>query len=378
MLRACDGAATAGRATTCASCWSSARDRAAQAFAAKLEDHRELGLRVIGFLDDDPAVRPAEPLALPRAARRPRDDPPRAGRRRGRDLPAVLAVGPDRRDHAGSARRRARSSGSRWTSSTARSRVGPRRGARRDAGLLARLGPGPRARARRQAVARHRRRRRVGLVVLQPAPRSSIAVAIALDDGRPGPLPPGPGRPPRPTVRGRQVPVDARRRRGAAAPSSRTATRSTGHAFKMTDDPRVTRVGRFLRRTQPRRAAAAVERAARRDEPRRAATAAARRGRRLRPVAPPPAVDEARHHRPVAGPRRAASPTSTAGSRPTSSTSTAGRSGSTSRSSLRTIPAAVRGTMSDHSYRRRRRSPARNPDRAQHRRRRVARILALP
>ena len=110
----------------------------------------------------------------------------------------------------------------------------------------------------------------------------------------------------------------------------------------MTNDPRVTRDRPLPAQDEHRRAAPAVERAARRDEPRRAAAAPVRRRRRLRRLAPPPPVDEARHHRPVADRRHAPRPASTDGSRRTSSTSTAGRSGSTSGSSLDTIPALLR------------------------------------
>ena len=74
--------------------------------------------------------------------------------------------------------------------------------------------------------------------------------------------------------------------------------------FKITEDPRVTRVGEAAPPHLARRAAAAVQRAARRDEPRGPAPAGDRRGRagpRPRPPAPAP---DARHDRPVAGARR--------------------------------------------------------------------------
>ena len=87
----------------------------------------------------------------------------------------------------------------------------------------------------------------------------------------------------------------------------------SGRAFKVTNDPRLTRSGAVPAPHRPRRAAPAVERAARRDEPGRATAAAAQRGRRLRRVASAAAVDEAGHHRPVAGSARDASPTSIAG-----------------------------------------------------------------
>ena len=50
-------------------------------------------------------------------------------------------------------------------------------------------------------------------------------------------------------------------------------------ASKIDKDPRVTKVGRFLRKYQPRRASAVVQRAARRDEPRGSAAPRHRRGR---------------------------------------------------------------------------------------------------
>ena len=75
-----------------------------------------------------------------------------------------------------------------------------------------------------------------------------IAIAIALDGGRPGPVPPGARRPPRAAVPRRQVPVDgvdAEARRAELADRNEIS----GRAFKVDDDPRITAVGRFLRRT---------------------------------------------------------------------------------------------------------------------------------
>ena len=55
---------------------------------------------------------------------------------------------------------------------------------------------------------------------------------------------------------------------------------ASGPVFKIADDPRITPVGRFLRRTLDRRAAAALQRAARRHVAGRPAPAAAARRRR--------------------------------------------------------------------------------------------------
>ena len=62
-----------------------------------------------------------------------------------------------------------------------------------------------------------------------------------------GPLPPAAHRPGRAAVHDAQVPHDGRRRRGPKR-SCASSTRPVG-LFKIADDPRVTRVGRLLRRT---------------------------------------------------------------------------------------------------------------------------------
>ena len=124
----------------------------------------------------------------------------------------------------------------------------------------------------------------VGAGVRAAAPRAAARrrspLAIKLTSRGPGALPPAPHRPRRPAVPDAQVPHD-----GTTAPTQRKAelrhlNEAQRAVFKIADDPRVTRVGRFLRRTVARRAAAAVERAAGRDEPRRPAPAGPRRGRR--------------------------------------------------------------------------------------------------
>ena len=300
-------------------------------FAAKLEAHRELGLRVIGFLDDSDDLRPSRPpgassgkldrleeilhsrvvdevaICLPfsqwtlidaiahlceeegKIVRIPMDVLDRAisaGRVEELDGTPVFSLvsGPDR------------------ALALAAKRAPRRRRVRRRAG---RPEPGPAGRSRSRS-----RSTTAGPILFRQT-------AIGLH-GRP--------------FRVRQVPVDGRDAEERLAELEHR-NEIKGRAFKITDDPRVTRVGRFLRRTSLDELPQLLERPARRDEPGRPAAAAAGRGRRLRPVAPPAAVDEARHHRPVAGPRPARARTSTAGSQPTSSTSTAGRSGWTSRSS---------------------------------------------
>ena len=78
-----------------------------------------------------------------------------------------------------------------------------------------------------------------------------------------------------------------RGRRRAARTTLERANEASGALFKIRDDPRVTRVGRFLRRLLARRDAERAQRAARRDVARRPAAAAAPRLRAARAVAPP-------------------------------------------------------------------------------------------
>ena len=68
-----------------------------QAFAATMESHRELGLRIVGFLDDDPSF--AEGARWPWAgqARRHREGAPGARRRRGRHRAALQPMAVHRR-----------------------------------------------------------------------------------------------------------------------------------------------------------------------------------------------------------------------------------------------------------------------------------------
>ncbi len=200
------------------------RGPAGQAFARKLEDHRELGLRVLGFLDDSSDVRAAEPVGVPRPARRPRGRAAHAGHRRGRDLPPVLAVEPDRRDRAP-----VRGGGQDRPDPDGRPR--PRRhrrsdgGTRRDAGLLARLGSGSRARPRGQASGRPRCVVRCGSRAAEPVParrsplRSGSATAVRCSSGSAASAS---------TVGSSTSSSSDRcgRRRGSASPTSRISTRS--------------------------------------------------------------------------------------------------------------------------------------------------------
>ncbi len=90
--------------------------------------------------------------------------------------------------------------------------------------------------------------RRLLLALLSPL-LLVIAIAILLDSGRPVLF-----RQRRAGKEGEpftdaQVPHHGRRRRGAARRAGRPATASTSPSSRSADDPRVTRVGRFLRRT---------------------------------------------------------------------------------------------------------------------------------
>ena len=76
-----------------------------------------------------------------------------------------------------------------------------------------------------------------------------------------------------------------------------------GAIFKISEDPRVTRVGRFLRKFSHRRAAAALERPKRRDEPRWPATSPPPRHRAAPGLAQAPPRRSAGYHRPLAGQR---------------------------------------------------------------------------
>ena len=218
-----------------------------QAFARKVEDHRELGLEVMGFLDDDASIAlPARwrllgaledieqilrtqvvdevAICLPFSLW----DKVDAITRFCEDQGKIVRVPMDVLDRAFA--------------------IGSRGGPRRDTGLLARERSRPGAWASRSSASSTSSIAAVGLVVLSPV-LALIAVAIGID-GRPAdPLPPDrgsgctDGRSPS-TSSGRCC-----RTPRSGSPRWPASARSTVPAFKMDDDPRITRWGRFLRRT---------------------------------------------------------------------------------------------------------------------------------
>ena len=88
---------------------------------------------------------------------------------------------------------------------------------------------------------------------------------------------------------------------GARQAGLEASNEASGPLFKIKDDPRVTRVGRILRRLLDRRAAADAERAARRDVARRPAAPAAARLRAARGLASQALPRAARDDRALAG-----------------------------------------------------------------------------
>ena len=170
-----------------------------------------------------------------------------ADRRRGRDLPPVLAVGPHRRD-----RRAVRGGGQDRPDPDGRD--GPRdlgrarRGARRDPGVLARVrAPTARSRSPPSGSRPAGRGRRASCSCLRSCwsiadrdRRSTAAGPVLFRQTRVGLH----GRP-FSVVKFRSMVVDAEAQR--AELSDRNAL--NGPVFKVDDDPRITRVGRFLRRT---------------------------------------------------------------------------------------------------------------------------------
>ena len=170
-----------------------------------------------------------------------------------------------------------------------------------------------------------------------------IALAVKLDSPRPGLLPRPPRRSRRARVRDVQVPHDVRRRGRARRPGSRRTNEASGPLFKIKDDPRVTRVGRFLRRFSIDELPQVLN--VLRGEmslvgPR---PLPLRDYVQLEDVAPQALPRAARDDRPLAGlgPDRPRRSTTSCGS--TSTTSRTGRSGSTSRSSRRRCRRSWRG-----------------------------------
>ena len=105
----------------------------------------------------------------------------------------------------------------------------------------------------------------------------AIAIAIKLDSPRAGALPPAARRPRRQRfemLKFRTMVADADARKAELLRAQRGATGCS----RSPTTRAITRVGRFLRKTVARRAAAAVQRPARRDEPRRPAPAGHRGG----------------------------------------------------------------------------------------------------
>ena len=247
-----------------------------QAFAAKLEGHRELGLRVIGFLDPEPAIATSDRWPLLGSL----DDLETVLHTKVVDEVAIclpfslwdridaiaglceeegkiVRIPMDVMDRAMSAGRVEELDGTPVFSLVS----GPDRtlalAAKRGFDLLGAA---------------------IGLVILSPV-LAVIAVAIALDGGRPilfRQTRVGLHGRPFSVVKFRSMVPDAEARRADLADRNELS----GPVFKLDEDPRVTKVGRFLRRTSARRAAPAVERVPGPDEPGRAATAAPRRGRR--------------------------------------------------------------------------------------------------
>jgi len=214
----------------------------AQAFARKLEDHRELGLHVVGFLDDEPFDLPGRwkhlgplegieallhenvvdevAICLPLS----QWDKMNAIAHLCEEEGKIVRIPVDMLDRAFAAGRVEELDGTPVYSLVS----GPDRVAALVAKRLIDLGV---------AV--------VGLVVLSPV-MLAIALATRLRDG--------------PPVLFRQVRVGLHGRRfnvlkfrtmttDAEARYSEVVARSDPRAFKLTDDPRVTRTGRFLRRT---------------------------------------------------------------------------------------------------------------------------------
>jgi exopolysaccharide biosynthesis polyprenyl glycosylphosphotransferase len=217
----------------------------AQAFAAKLEDHRELGLRVIGFLDEDPAI-PATgrwpilgslddleatlhatvvdevAICLPFSQWSLIDALSHVCEEEGK----IVRIPIDVLDHAVSAGRVEELDGTPVFSLVS----GPDHELALAAKRLVDL-----------AVSG------LGLLLLSPV-FAAIALAVVLDGGRPiffRQRRVGLHGRPFDVVKFRSMTRDAEARLADLS----GANEITGHAFKMARDPRVTKVGRFLRRS---------------------------------------------------------------------------------------------------------------------------------
>jgi exopolysaccharide biosynthesis polyprenyl glycosylphosphotransferase len=217
----------------------------AQAFAAKLEDHRELGLRVIGFLDEDPAIPTTGrwpilgslddleatlhatvvdevAICLPFSQWSLIDALSHVCEEEGK----IVRIPIDVLDHAVSAGRVEELDGTPVFSLVS----GPDHELALAAKRLVDL-----------AVSG------LGLLLLSPV-FAAIALAVALDGGRPiffRQRRVGLHGRPFDVVKFRSMTRDAEARLADLS----GANEITGHAFKMARDPRVTKVGRFLRRS---------------------------------------------------------------------------------------------------------------------------------
>jgi exopolysaccharide biosynthesis polyprenyl glycosylphosphotransferase len=217
----------------------------AHAFAAKLEDHRELGLRVIGFLDEDPAlpttgrwpilgslddleatlhatVVDEVAICLPFSQWSLIDALSHVCEEEGK----IVRIPIDVLDHAVSAGRVEELDGTPVFSLVS----GPDHELALAAKRLVDL-----------AVSG------LGILILSPL-FAAIALAVVLDDGRPiffRQRRVGLHGRPFDVVKFRSMTRDAEARLADLS----SANEINGHAFKMARDPRVTKVGRFLRRS---------------------------------------------------------------------------------------------------------------------------------
>ena len=216
-----------------------------QAFARKIEDHRELGLRVMGFLDDSDTFDPPGrwprlgaldalegvlhervvdevAICLPFSQWSLIDAIAHVCEEEGK----IVRIPIDALDHAISAGRVEDLDGTPVFSLVS----GPDRTLALAAKRLLDLAASA-----------------IGLVILSPI-LVAVSLAIALDDGRPVLFRQrrvGLHGRPFDVVKFRSMTRDAEERRAEIAHRNEVS----GRAFKVTDDPRVTRTGRFLRRT---------------------------------------------------------------------------------------------------------------------------------